>query len=133
MAIGTRIFAFVVAFAAFIAVGCTGATSSEPIPEAEQPSKPVNPLPPPAPAPEILATFDRLSPSSFPGTSRYVLHKDGSFALEYTTSSGSGPFRYPGRFTRTDSLVQFSFTQSAPAVWVASAVLRRTVLEDHPK
>ena len=117
----------IVAFAALIAVGCADASSSEPIPPVE-PTKPVTPLPPAKPAPEILATFDRLSPSSFPGTSRYVLYKDSSFALEYTTNSGSGPFSYPGRFTLTDSLVRFSFTRTAGPDWVADAVLRHTVL-----
>ena len=114
------------AFAAFLAVGCGGASSSEPITPAE-PSKPVTPPPPPKPAPALLATFDRVSPSVFPGTSRYVLYKDSSFALEYTTST-SVVISYPGRFTRTDSLVRFTFTQAAPAVWEANAVLRRTVL-----
>ena len=118
---------FIFTFAAFIAVACGSASSSEPIPAVE-PSKPVNPPSPPLPAPPILATFDRISPSSFPGYSRYVLYKDSSFALEYTTNSGSGTFSYPGRFTRTDSLVRFSFKQSGPTEWVANAILRRTVL-----
>jgi hypothetical protein len=117
---------YIVTFAALIVVGCADASSSEPIPAAEPP-KPVTPVPP-APTPEILATFDRISPSSFPGTSRYVLYKDSSFALEYTTNSGSGPFRYPGRFTLTDSLVRFSFSHTAGPDWVADAVLRHTVL-----
>ncbi|HWJ15500.1 MAG TPA: hypothetical protein VNS10_17300 [Gemmatimonadaceae bacterium] len=122
---------FIVTFAAFIAIGavsCSDASSSEPTPVV-QPSKPANPTPttPTAPAPAILATFDRISPSSFPGTSRYILYKDSSFALEYTTNSGSA-FRYPGRFTRTDSLVRFSFTQADPTAWVANAIVRRTVL-----
>jgi hypothetical protein len=117
----------IVIFAALIAVGCSDGSSSEPIPAVE-PWKPANPVPPATPAPEILATFDRLSPSSFPGTSRYVLYKDSSFALEYTTNSGFGPFAYPGRFTLTDSLVRFSFTHTAGPDWVADAVLRHTVL-----
>jgi hypothetical protein len=55
--------------------------------------------------------------------SRYVLHEDGTFGLQYLTKE-FGFFQYSGRYTRTDTLVAFAFENGAFApVWEASGVL----------
>jgi len=106
-------------------VSCGSSETSAPT----APNQPVAPKPivPTPSTPAILGIYDRLTPSVIVGTSRYVLYQDSSFALEYNT--GGASYRYPGRFTRADSLVRFTFTVPVTAEpWVADAILKGDVL-----
>lgn len=68
------------------------------------------------------ATYDRVSSSFIPGTSRYVLYGDGSFKLQYVTPSGS--FEYPGTYQLADPIVTLRFDgRSAAGPWLADGVL----------
>jgi hypothetical protein len=113
-----------VVLTAAVVVSCGSSEPAAP-PAPDQPVSP-NPTAPAPNPPATLGIYDRLTPSVFVGTSRYVLYQDSSFALEYVAGA---TYRYPGRFTRSDSLVRFNFTvPAASEPWIANAVLRGTVL-----
>ena len=107
--------------ATIIACGSDGTPTAPVVPlvPVPPPTVPSNPKPPPP----VLAIFDRVTPSTFNGSSRYVLYKDSTFILEYIGNSYSGS--YPGRLARTDSVVFLSFSvNSIAGPWEATAVLR---------
>lgn len=57
-------------------------------------------------------------------TSSYVLHEDGAFALQFS-SLRYGDFEYLGRYTRTDTLITFSWEGwSIAGEWGATGILR---------
>ncbi|MBA3671857.1 MAG: hypothetical protein H0W68_07525 [Gemmatimonadaceae bacterium] len=102
-------------------VACSGDATS--VTQAVTPPA-TGPVAPPAPArPGVV--YDRVSASVFPGSSRFVLYGDSTFALQY----GPVLFEYKGRFTRKDSALTFSWDGSSVAgLWGATGVLKDNTL-----
>lgn len=87
------------------------------------PSAPVVPTPGPAfpTVGDTAQAYDRVSPSSWEGASRYVLYRNGNFSLQYATL---GFFEYKGRYARTDSVVVFDWDGwSSAGPWGAEGVI----------
>jgi len=71
------------------------------------PTNPVVPTPAPVPPPITAyprlnragAIYDRTTPASIPGSSRYVIYDDGTFSLQYLRPD-YGFFEYLGRYLR---------------------------------
>jgi len=86
------------------------------------------PAPTPAPAPVFPAPthsatiYDRVTASSIPGASRYVVYDDSTFSLQYL-SPRFGFFEYRGTYSRADSMVTLRFDANSNA-WFASAILK---------
>jgi hypothetical protein len=60
--------------------------------------------------------------------SRYMLYEDSTFSLQFE-SVAFGPFEYPGKFTRTDTLITFAFFAASTAGrWEAKGVLKGNAL-----
>lgn len=69
------------------------------------------------------AIYDRVTPSSIPGTSRFVIYNDGTFSLQYLRPDW-GFFQYLGRYVRADSLLTLNFNDANTAGgWQARGVL----------
>lgn len=74
--------------------------------------------------PRTGTAYDRVTPSSIPGTSRFVLYDDGTFDLQYLRPD-FGFFAYAGKYARADSSITFLFNDAATAgPWVAAGILR---------
>jgi len=70
------------------------------------------------------AIYPRITPSSFPGESRYVLYEDSTFALQYLRADRGG-FEYRGRYSRADPVIVFDFNDSNLAgPWQALGAVR---------
>jgi len=96
-----------------LSIGCADAT---------QPGEPpviVPPVAPPAPRAAVIATYQRLGELS----PRYVLLADGYFTLEYDEYRG-GVIRYPGTYSRADTVITFKFDISSTAYTGATAYSR---------
>lgn len=69
-------------------------------------------------------TYDpRAFPCEYPGSyyERYVLHEDGTFALQFSCSV-DGFWEYDGAFTRESALIAFDFLESA-VTWQATGTV----------
>ena len=66
--------------------------------------------------------YNRVTPSAFPGVSRFVLYGDSTFALQYNRPD-FGFFEYKGAYWRADSTIVFTFSASG-GDWYAHAVVR---------
>jgi WD40 repeat protein len=95
------------------------------------PSNPLGVVPVPTPAPIVTAfpqlsragvIYDRTTPSSIPGPSRYVIYDDGTFSLQYLRPDW-GFFEYLGRYLRAESVLTLNFNDNANS-WQARGVLR---------
>jgi hypothetical protein len=87
-----------------------------------EPSGPKTPsdFPPPSRPADI---YNRTSPASIPGNSRYVLYEDGTFSLQYVRPDW-GFFAYSGRYSRTDSSITFQFDDGNSAgPWLADGTV----------
>ena len=84
---------------------------------------PPTPRTPPAfPSPSRpSALYNRVSPASLPGNSRYVVYDDNTFSLQYA-SPDHGFLEYPGRYSREASAITFIFDAS-PGNWRAAATI----------
>lgn len=68
-------------------------------------------------------TYDRVTSSFIPGSSRYVIHGDGTFSLQYVRPDW-GFFEYKGHYSRANSTIKFKFDAwSVSGPWVADGVL----------
>jgi len=70
-------------------------------------------------APPGSTVYGRISPSQGPGSQRYVLHESGRFGLQYFKPQW-GFFEYAGSYSRSGSIVSFSFDANRPE-WTAIA------------
>jgi hypothetical protein len=98
------------------------------------PLEPSAPLPSEPSAPPIdtvfptpsspAAIYDRTSPVSVPGKTRYVIYENGTFSLQYV-SPVWGFFEYPGKYSRTDSAITFQFDASGGTFgpWLADGIV----------
>jgi predicted small lipoprotein YifL len=69
------------------------------------------------------AVYNRTTPSYIPGSSRYVLYDDSTFALQYWRPDW-GFFEYPGEYRREDSAMSFYFDgYNTAGAWVATGTL----------
>jgi Tol biopolymer transport system component len=69
------------------------------------------PVSPPGDFPPLsrpATIYNRLALHSSGHLSRYVLYQDSTFGLQYV-GPPSGFFEYPGRYSRTDSVITFNF------------------------
>jgi Bacterial Ig-like domain/Kelch motif len=72
--------------------------------------------------PGVSEVYGRLSPVSDPDQhSRYVLHDDGRFELQFETVRW-GAFAYSGRYSRWESRIGFTFDDNAGAWWAAGTL-----------
>jgi Tol biopolymer transport system component len=87
---------------------------------------PLPPAPPSSAFPDLTRAgviYDRATPSSIPGQSRYVIYEDGTFSLQYLRPDW-GFFEYPGRYLRADSVLTLDFKGASTAgPWQARGVL----------
>ena len=115
-----------------VALGCSETEPpTGPTPAGQHPA-PV--APPPAlprgdgsgfpPAPGAMAIYNRSTPSAWvPGDSRYVLGKDGTFALQYVPPDAKF-LEYKGTYERSDSTLTFNFAAGASqGYWVATGTI----------
>jgi len=94
------------------------------------PTNPVVPTPAPVPPPITAypplnragAVYDRTTPASIPGSSRYVIYDDGTFSLQYLRPD-YGFFEYLGRYLRAGPVLTLGFNDNAGS-WQARGVLR---------
>lgn len=92
-----------------------------PAPPAPVPMPYVDPGFPPAPADSWA--YGRTSPSTFPGSQRYVFHEhDDRFSLQFWTPNRV--FEYGGRYTVRGARITLIFDASNQAgPWLAEAIL----------
>ena len=77
---------------------------------------------PPLVAPGSI--YDRVSTSTIPGKSRYVLYADGTFSLQYLRPD-FGFFEYRGQYSLDNSLVRFAFNARGPGgPWLARGIVQ---------
>ena len=81
------------------------------------------------PAPSgSAAIYDRVTASTVPGSSPFVLSADGTLRLQYLRPD-RGFFEYPGTYLRAESLLTLSFAGSTAAgSWVGTGILRDSTL-----
>jgi Tol biopolymer transport system component len=72
-------------------------------------------------------SYQRVSPSLFPGKSQYFLSPNGQFGVEFLRTdlpASQSFYWYMGGYSRVDSLLRFDFDSSSSAgPWTATAVL----------
>lgn len=70
------------------------------------------------------AVYDRVSPSSIAGSSRFVVYLDSTVALQFATPT-FGFFSYAGTYSHADSLLTFHFESGNAAFpWIATGLLQ---------
>jgi hypothetical protein len=110
-----------------VCLGLAGCQESplEPPPHArgEPPPGPPPPIPGFPPVASPAGIYDRISASFIPGGSRYVLYDDTRFSLQYVRPDW-GFFEYPGKYSRSGSLLTFDFDASNLAgAWLADGIV----------
>ena len=103
--------------------GCKGTLlgPTKEYPAGPNKESPLQPFPQPLPNP--AGVYDRISDSSIPGSSRYVLYGDGTFSLQYVRPDW-GFFEYPGKYSRASSMLTFDFDASNLAgPWLADGIV----------
>jgi Tol biopolymer transport system component len=119
---------------AIVLAACNKDAPTDPRGRTPPTSVPIPPPPPPPPPALPITAFpdlthagviyDRTTPSSIPGQSRYVIYDDGTFSLQYLRPDW-GFFEYPGRYLRADSALTFDFKDgNAAGPWQAHGVLQ---------
>jgi hypothetical protein len=77
---------------------------------------------------QVAGIYDRVTYSSIPGSSRYVLYNDSTFGLQYLLSQ-FGLVVYGGRYSRADSLIKFDWDGwSSAGPWGAGGTIRGDTL-----
>ena len=117
--------AFVVVSASLVVMltGCKDAiVSPREVPPADGPAV-VHAQPDFPPVRAGASVYNRTTRSYVPGSSRYVLYDDNTFALQYWRPD-CGFFEYPGEYQREDSAISFHFDgYSIAGAWVATGTL----------
>lgn len=120
-----RAFALLAAALSVSPAGCSDSTVFSPAPEVQKVGPgPATPPPPAFPtAASTAQVYDRVTPSVFDGSSRYVFYADSTFSLQYVTPR-FGFFEYKGRYARSGSAVSFDWDGwSSAGPWGADGVI----------
>jgi hypothetical protein len=120
---GARRFMLVVfALASLTACGADNPTASDRVPPRDPAPTPKPPVPTFPPLSCIGAVYDRVSASTVPGTSAFIVCLNGSFVLYYERPDGS--FNYAGTYVSGSSGLTFKFdSSSAAGPWTATGIV----------